>query len=237
MTSFATLIEAHDSIAPQQLERIADTLLGIPSEFAPEQDCLQAGIEVFRQRHHDVLHRGDPFRALTALGAQFWREHLERQELDAAVEAVDPEESESAQDEDGQHAWTPEDVSHVIEGVIRRAAHLIRRSRWFCILSEASLVWTLPAAGDHAKILLGLNKGAIANRRKLEIDQEVPVPPGYAVPADRRKQNIDLMTYDRLRVLTTELRRLVSEDRNIELCLRPRVILRNPELRKVLEWV
>jgi hypothetical protein len=189
------------------------------------------------RRHHDELHEGYPFRVLTALGAQFWREHLERQELDGAVEEVDPEESESAQDENGQHVWTPEDVSHVIEGVIRRAAHLIRRSRWFCILSEASLVWASPAAGDQVKILLGLNKGAIANRRKLEIDQEVPVPPGYAIPADRRKQNIDLMTYDRLRVLTTELRRLIVEDRNVELALRPRVTLRNTELKKVLRWV
>jgi DNA polymerase-3 subunit epsilon len=245
MKSFATLIEAQDSRDSQQEMDIAHTLMGIPSEYAAEQDCLQAGIEVFRlrhlnamhRRHHDELDEGHPFRILTALGAQFWREHLERQEVDAALEEVDPEESESTQDENGQHVWTPEDVCCVIEGVIRRAAHLIRRSRWFCILSEASLVWTSPAAGDHHRILLGLKKGAVAHRADLKLDQRIPVPPNYAIPTGRRKQNIDLMTYDRLRVLTTELRRLIIENRNVELGLRPRVTLRNTELKKVLRWV
>jgi hypothetical protein len=45
------------------------------------------------------------------------------------------------------------------------------------------------------------------------------------------------MTYDRLRVLTTELRRLLSENRSVELSLRPTVILRNEELKKALQWV
>ena len=236
MTSFATLIATQDSIEPHQLGQIADTLLGIPSEYAPEQDCLLAGIELFRQQNYDTMHQGHPFRILTALGAQFWREHLDRLELDAEAE-VELEEGESAQDEDDQRVWTPEDVCHVVEGVIRRAAHLIRRSRWFFMLSEASLIWTSPAAGDHHRILLCLEKGAVARRADPKLNQKIPVPPNYAVPTGRRKQNIDLMTYDRLRVLTTELRRLIAEDRNVELCLRPRVTLRNTELKKVLRWV
>jgi DNA polymerase-3 subunit epsilon len=236
LKSFANLIKAQDSTDPQQLAEIADTLLGIPPEYAPEQACLRAGIKIFRQRCHDVMHQGHPFRILTALGAQFWREYLERLELDAEAE-VDSEENDSTQDENDQRVWTPEDVSHVIEGAIRRAAHLIRRSRWFCMLSEASLVWTSPAARDHHRILIGLQKGMVAYRSKLKLDQKVPVPPDFDRPLDRRKQNIDLMAYDRLRVLTTELRRLVAENRNVELGLRPRVTLRNPELEKVLRWV
>jgi len=236
MTSFAALIEAQDSADLQQLTEIANPLLGISLEYAPELDCLRAGIEIFRQRYIDELHQGHPYRILTALGAQFWRKHLECQELDAEA-PVAPEEGDSAQDEKDRRVWTPEDVSHVIEGVIRRAAHLIRRTRWFCMLSEATLVWTSPTAGDHHRILLGLKKGAVAQRAKLKLNQKVPVPPDYALSVDQRKQNIDLMTYDRLRVLTTELRRLVAENRNIELCLKPRVTLRNPELKKVLRWV
>jgi len=136
-----------------------------------------------------------------------------------------------------EQSGPPEDVAHLIEGVIRRAAHLIRRTRWFCILSESSLAWTSPAGGDHGKILLSLKKGAVAYREKLGIGQKVPVPQDYASPPCLRKQDIDLMTYDRLRVLTTELRRLVAEGRNVELRLRPSAKLGNSELEKVLRWV
>jgi hypothetical protein len=38
-------------------------------------------------------------------------------------------------------------------------------------------------------------------------------------------------------VLTTELRRLVSEERYIELCPGPTVILGHKELGKALRWV
>jgi hypothetical protein len=114
---------------------------------------------------------------------------------------------------------------------------LIRRSRWFCILSEASLAWTSPVAGDHNKMLMNLNAGAVAHRGKLRIDEKTPIPSGHIMSIERRKQNIDLLTYDRLRVLTTELRRLVAEDRKIELCLRPTAMLGNPELKRILRWV
>ena len=193
-------------------------------------------MEIFRQRHQGVLQQGHPYRILTGLGARLWREHLERLELEA-TEETDTDETEAQQTEDDRQVWVPEDVAHLIESVIRHAAHLIRRSRWFCVLSEASLAWTSPVARDHDKILLSLKKGAVAQRGKLGIDQKVPVPPGYAIPINLRKQNIDLITYDRLRVLTTELRRLVAEDRKIEIRLRPTAILGNPELKKVLRWV
>ena len=236
MTAVATLINTKTGTNPAKFGKIADTLLGIPLEYAPEKDCLREGVEIFRQRHDGVLQQGHPFRILTGLGARLWREHLERLELDATEES-DTDETEAPQAEDDRQVWTPEDVAHLIESVIRRAAHLIRRSRWFCMLSEASLAWTSAASGEHDKILLSLKKGAVVQRGKLGVDQKTPVPSDYASPIDRRKQSIDLMTYDRLRVLTTELRRLVAEGRDIELRLRPTAKLGNPELKKVLRWV
>jgi len=236
MTAFANIITAKISTNPEQLDKMADTLLGSPLEYAPESDCLGEGLEIFRHRYYHVLQQGHPFRILTGLGAFLWREHLERLELEAAEEA-DSDETEAPQTEEEQKTWFPEDVAHMIEGVIRRAAHLIRRYRWFCMLSESSLAWTSPDAGNHDKILLSLKKGAIVHRENLRVDQKVPVPPEYATPASLRKQNIDLITYDRLRVLTTELRRLVAEGRNVELRLRPTAKLGNPELEKVLRWV
>ena len=155
----------------------------------------------------------------------------------SSAQEADSDETGTQHSDDDPYTWTPEDVANLIESVIRRAAHLIRRSRWFCMLSEASLAWTSPLAGDHDKILISLKEGAVVHRGKLRVDETVPATSNYATPAGRRKQNIDLMTYDRLRVLTTELRRLVAEGRDIELRLRPTAILANPHLKKVLRWV
>jgi hypothetical protein len=65
----------------------------------------------------------------------------------------------------------------------------------------------------------------------------MPLPPRFDRSFPARQKHLSLMTYDRLRVLTTELRRLLSENRSVELSLRPTVILRNEELKKALQWV
>jgi DNA polymerase-3 subunit epsilon len=236
LKAFAILINTKAATNPAGFEEIADTLLGISSEYVPERDCLREGVEIFRQRHQGVLQQGDPIRILTGLGARLWREHLERLELEANTEA-DVDATEAPKTEDDRQVWTPDDVAHLIESVMRRAAHLIRRSRWFCMLSEASLAWASAAAEDHDKILLSLKKGVVVQRGKLGVGEKTPVPVGYTTPTDLRRQSIDLMTYDRLRVLTTELRRLVAEGRDVELRLRPTAKLGNPELEKVLRWV
>ena len=236
MTAFADLINTQYDTNPAQIEKIADTLLGLPTEYAPEKECLLQGLKIFRHRHFSVLQHGHPLKIITGLGSMLWRERLEQQELDTETED-DGDETEAQRTDEEERIWTPEEVANVIESFILRAAHMIRRSRWFCILCEASLAWASPLAGDQARILISLKAGAVARRAKLGVDEKVPVPSNHASPAKRRKQNIDLRTYDRLRVLTTEMRRLVAEDRKIQLRLRPTAILGNPELKRVLRWV
>ncbi len=66
---------------------------------------------------------------------------------------------------------------------------------------------------------------------------DVDVPPGYMRKFHERQQNFDVTTYDRLRVVTTELRRLLFEGRDVELRVRPAVSLRNEHLERLLRWV
>jgi DNA polymerase-3 subunit epsilon len=236
VAAFAGLILKSINTADEGFEKMAYTLLGIPLEHAPEKDCLRKGFEIFKQRHEKRLHQQHPLRILTGLGAQLWREHLERREQDES-EQTENLESDESQAEDDSHIWHPEDVARAIEGVIRRAAHLIRRSRWLCILSESTLAWTPPSAGDGHKRVLHFSKGAVVRSELINAEKKAPVPGGHATPSQRRRQNIDLNTYDRLRVVTTELRRLVSEGRPVELCLGPTAILGNHQLEKALRWV
>jgi hypothetical protein len=57
-----------------------------------------------------------------------------------------------------------------------------------------------------------------------------------APPAERRAA-FDVATFDRLRVLTTELRRLAAEAPTVELRLGPQARLSRRRLQAVLRWV
>jgi DNA polymerase-3 subunit epsilon len=53
----------------------------------------------------------------------------------------------------------------------------------------------------------------------------------------QRQQMFDLSTYERLRVLTTEMRRLMAEGRQIEIRLDPTAVLGQKQLFRILPWV
>jgi hypothetical protein len=118
-----------------------------------------------------------------------------------------------------------------------RSALLIRRARWLCLLSESSLAWETRDAGDHRKIALLFENGAVAQRLELSGQAEVPLPAGYARRMTDRQKIFDLTTYERLRVVTTELRRLVAAGRRLEIRLRPNTTLGRRQLTRLLPWV
>jgi hypothetical protein len=116
---------------------------------------------------------------------------------------------------------------------------MIRQARWFCLLSESSLAWDEGDTKSGQRRLLVFRSGDIVYREDLAQGQKIPPPPGYLRPFPVRQRNFDLITYDRMRVLTTELRRLISYEinRNIELCLSPTAVLGYQQLQNVLQWV
>ncbi len=111
---------------------------------------------------------------------------------------------------------TPEAVARSIENMVFHSAHLIRRARWFCLLSESSLTWSSTDHRDKFKMLVVFKNGSVLERDKVKTGKKAPIPPGCTKPFRTRQKDINLTTYDRLRVVTTELRRLVSEGRIVE---------------------
>ncbi|MDQ1354336.1 MAG: hypothetical protein QG657_4645, partial [Acidobacteriota bacterium] len=61
----------------------------------------------------------------------------------------------------------------------------------------------------------------------------------YVRPFLIRKYNLDHMISDRMRVLTTDLRRLISEKKETRLQLRlsPTAMLESPQLRGLFQWL
>ncbi|MGB5747277.1 MAG: GIY-YIG nuclease family protein [Desulfobacterales bacterium] len=224
----------------QDLQHRGYELLGLPPEPVPDPACLKEGLAIFRDDHRNLQSNQSPLRLLTALGAMFWRLRLEAAEaadMNAEISSDNNDEEMPSDDSSKERVWTPEAVARSLGYMILHSAHLIRRARWFCLLSESSLAWEASGRPDAFKNLIILEGGSVINQGAIEIAEDIPVPPGFDRTFPRRQKNLSLITYDRLRVLTTELRRLISENRHIELCLGPTVILVNDQLKKALRWV
>ena len=66
---------------------------------------------------------------------------------------------------------------------------------------------------------------------------KIIVPPGHGRTLLDRQKCFDILTYDRMRIVTTEMRRLIQEGRDIRLCFHPGDILNAEQLEKILKWV
>jgi DNA polymerase-3 subunit epsilon len=224
---------------PDEVLEFGYAILGVPPDYAPEPDCLAEGMDLFRRHHRARLGHPSPLRILTALGHRFWRERLDElakaQNEDPRVCIEEPAAPEP-QDEEAP-SWTPEAVARGFEKFTMRSTLSIRRARWLCLLSESSLAWEVRGTECRQKNVLLFENGAIGQRQELSIEKSIPLSGGHARGMLNRQKILDLTTYERLRVVTTELRRLVAEGRQIEIRLRPRAVLRQKQLARVLPWV
>jgi DNA polymerase-3 subunit epsilon len=215
-------------------------LLAVSPAYAPGIQSLLAGLDIFQQKHRHRLENQSPLRVLTGLGAQLWRERRASPAPAGTCAVMEDEDTELEREQNGsdeEFEWTPEAVAAVFEDVLMHGAHMIRRARWFCLLSESALVWTAADNPQGFKNLVVFEKGAIRYRDDLHPGRETPLPPGFARSFRCRQKNLDLITYDRLRVVTTELRRLISEGREIEVRLSPKVAMDRQLLNKALQWI
>ncbi|MEE4262720.1 MAG: GIY-YIG nuclease family protein, partial [Desulfobacteraceae bacterium] len=224
----------------QDLASRGSNLLGLSPEHAPDSACLQKGLAIFRAEHCALHQNQSPLRLLTALGARLWRERIvaaAAAELIGEKPGDNDDENEQSDDSSEERVWTPEAVAKSMGHLVLHNAHLIRRARWFCLLSESSLAWEAAGHPGHLNNLIVLEGGSVIKQNAGEAAEEIPVPPRFDKSFHRRQNHLSLITYDRLRVLTTELRRLISENRRIKLRLGPTAFLGNNELKKALRWV
>ena len=199
--------------------------VGVDAAYGPGPECFAAGLARFVQEHGPEASA----RGLLRLGSRLWA----RRRSGALASAAAPVEPQP--ETPRKRVWDAERVMRALEETTLRAAHAVRRGRWLVRLSECSLAWTEP--GAERRRLLVIRVGAVAVRADLEPDAGVPVPPGHACTAAERRAAFDVATFDRLRVLTTELRALVGGSATVELRLGPTARLSRGRLQAVLRWV
>jgi DNA polymerase-3 subunit epsilon len=210
--------------------------LNIPGEYAPALSVFREGLTEFFQRYEAELRPNSAYRNFIRLGAMFWKKRMEAA-AETILEAEDLIEEGIDEIEDEKWEWTPDAVTNAVEGVVRRCVHLIRRARWFCLVSESSLAWERGHKGKFYRNYLVIHKGKPVGKGVLKDGEDIPVPSGYQRSTLLRQQSFDVATYDRMRVVTTEIRRLLSEGREVELCLRPNTVLQNKSLKRFLLWI
>jgi DNA polymerase-3 subunit epsilon len=218
----------------------AYAILRVTQAYAPQPDCLAEGLALFCRNHHKRLKNPSAMRILVGLGRELWHERLKA--LEKAKSEVAQEKAEKSPDDQGEEikerpAWTPQAVSRGIEHSIMHGALLVRRARWLCLLSESSLAWETRSAKNHRKTVLLFENAAVSLREELPAEKETPLSVGYVKRIPERQKVFDVTRYERLRVVTTELRRLVGEGRKIELRLKPTAVLSGRQLTKLLPWV
>jgi DNA polymerase-3 subunit epsilon len=82
-----------------------------------------------------------------------------------------------------------------------------------------------------------IEKGDIALRAVADASGPPPIPPGYRRPVAARREAFTLASFDRLRILTTELKRLIAAGAPVALRLGAGPALDEPRLASALWWV
>ena len=114
---------------------------------------------------------------------------------------------------------------------------LIRRARWLCQLSDSTLTWEVRGSNGAEKHVLVFAAGGGSCSARLPVREKPPLPPGYANRLPERQKHFDITTYERLRVVTTELRRLIADGRSIAIRIKPHAVLTHRQLARLLPWV
>ena len=224
MESLAKLIDTLNGKIRKFTPRLIEDLLGTPTEYSPKKECFISGLEAFTKEFCVSIETPLTLRQMMKWGTQFWQEKLIEKESEKTVEAT-------------EEGWTAERVFKALKRKIRMDVFYMRRSRWFCRLSESSLIWSKTNDGKEDKHVLILEKGKTNAEDRKSLSENPDIPPGHKKTLLQRQANFDIAAYDRLRIVTTEIRRIIHEGRDIELCFHPGKVLTKKQLDKILKWV
>lgn len=196
-----------------------------PAPWAPSATVFEEGLALLRAVHPELaagIHR----RPLVVLGSRLWREGRRPNDRD---------DSEAATEDAGPlfaRAWTPGQIATETEALALRCAHAIRRARWLTALVESTVMFHEPPA-DGARLLV-IRDGEIVHRERPPLDAAPPPPDGFRRGRAERHASFTIARFDRLRVLTTELKRLVAAGHAVSVRLAPRATLSGERLAGIL---
>jgi DNA polymerase-3 subunit epsilon len=186
------------------------------------RSTFDAGYERLCEAHPELSrHDRAPHARLLELGSRLWndgRRDTEREEPHGPL-----------------FTRTPEYVQTTLEWIALRAALAVRRAHWLTRLVDAALVWSEP--GTEGRRMIVIENGEVVERAAVRSGASVPIPPGHRRSRRARHDGFTVARFDRLRVLTTELKRLVSDGAHIAVRFDRAAPLSGARLARALWWV
>jgi DNA polymerase III subunit epsilon len=199
----------------------------LPSRSGSDAATFNEGYARLRAAHPELSRDDlDAHARLLRLGTRLWREGRRDRDLD---------DDEADGTGHGVTAWTPELVQRSLEWLVLRAAHARRRAIWLTRLVDATVMWTEPGSTDARLIVI--DNGTIVLSSAAEPDATPPIPPGHWRSAAARREVFTVACFDRLRVLTSEFKRLVAAGAPVALRLGAGPALADGRLASALWWV
>jgi DNA polymerase-3 subunit epsilon len=189
--------------------------VGAPTRFAPDPQVFAGGFALFSERH------------LANVGQQLSPRSRARK-LAHALLLLSPEEPESSE-ETPSDVWDEPRVCRHLERAIGQSYRALRRANWLCLLANSSVLFREPSAA--ATVELTLDRGSIVDFKSM--------PRHNPAARDRRSAQLafDAALYDFLRILTTELKRILRDGGEVSVRLSGSRVLAGARLERVLRVV
>ncbi len=133
-------------------------------------------------------------------------------------------ESETAAEDAAPDEWDLARVRRRLERSLVQSGLLLRRSRWLCLLAEATVAFREPDE-EQARALV-VSRGLITEQLTVASVEAISAfAPRKAKPLSERQSSFDIVAYDRLRVLLTELQRIHADGGDVALRIGGRTLL------------
>jgi len=177
--------------------------LAVPVPFLPDETLFVEGWRGF-WRDRLASTSVDAARRVQAASLSLWLERGRSE--DDATEAAAP------------NVWDAARVRRRLDRSLVQSGLLVRRARFLCLLAGATVAFR--ERGSGAARCIGLSRGDLCDRRELaNVSAVAELPVRRPGTLYERQRCFDAAIYDRLRVLLTELRRIVDEGGEVTLCV------------------
>jgi hypothetical protein len=230
--------------------------VGAPERFAPDEEVFAEGFAVFSERHglgnagaaeagvasvitadrNEARGPRSESQARKLLVATA-RKLILATRADALRQSGEPENGdieEGASDTGELRRWDRDRVVRHLERGVLHGYQLLQRARWLCLLYDSIVVFREPTS--ERSRLLWVRGGQLAEAR----DAVAGEPMARLVstkPLTQRKGTFDRSQYDRLRTLTSELKRVLRDGGTVAIGVGPARWLTGQKLDALLLWV
>jgi DNA polymerase-3 subunit epsilon len=209
-------------------------VVGAQEIWAPDVETFAAGFALFSQRH---LSGYTPF---ATLSPRLQTLNLGKRLLSLARSSSDADDED--QPDETRIGWDPERVCRHMERAISQAYQVLRRGNVLCILANSE-IWYHEAGAASARLIV-VREGEVHELRDAESEaieaaevvsmvraqsaneRDIFVPSAYFRPR----------VYDRLRILVTELKRVLRDGGSVRIRLPRSRTLTAQGVERLLRW-